>query len=82
MKTHLLLFLTVAVSAVGCIGFDDDDIVPFDNGIELVVNSIDESAFETSIVSATTAVTGGTVSGGSAVILSSYSGNSGWGLGR
>ena len=55
MKTHLILFLTATMTAVGCIDFGDDDITPVDNGEEIVVNPIDESAFETSIVPAGTA---------------------------
>ena len=54
MKKHLILLLTAAVIAVGCIDFDGDDNTPIDNGTEPVVNPVDETTFETQIVPAST----------------------------
>ena len=55
MKTHLLLLLTAAALAVGCIDFDGPEIDPVNNNTEVnLVNPVDDSAFETSIVAATT----------------------------
>ena len=55
MKTHLILLLTAAAMAVGCIDFDGDEVSPVDNGTGTVVNPVDESSFETTIVPAATA---------------------------
>ena len=55
MKTHLILFLTAVVMAVGCIDFDRDEETPIDNEIVPSVTPVDESTFETAIVPASTA---------------------------
>ena len=55
MKTHLILLLTAAAFAVGCIEFDSDESAPVDNTEQTVVNPIDETTFETTIVPAATA---------------------------
>ena len=55
MKTHLILLLTAAALAVGCIEFDSDESAPVDNTEQTVVNPIDETTFETTIVPAATA---------------------------
>ena len=55
MKTHLILLLTATALAVGCIDFDNDEVNPVDKGVEIVVEPIDESIFETTIVPAATA---------------------------
>ena len=55
MKTHLILFLTAAVLAVGCIDFDQEETSPIDTEIIPDVTPVDESTFETTIVPASSA---------------------------
>ena len=53
MKTHLILLLTAAVLVVGCIDFEGDEPSPVNPDDTVIVNPIDESTFETTIVPAT-----------------------------
>ena len=55
MKTHLILLLTAAVLVVGCIDFEGDEPSPVNPDDTVIVNPIDESTFETTIVPATSA---------------------------
>ena len=55
MKTHLIFLLTAMALAVGCIEIDGDETKPVENEFETVVNPVDESTFETTIVPAATA---------------------------
>ena len=55
MKPYITLFLAAVVLAAGCIEIDDSDPTVVDNGTGIVVDPVDESTFETTIVPATTA---------------------------
>ena len=55
MKKHLLLLLTAATMAVGCIDFDGTIVDPIKNDEDLtIVNPVDDSTFDTTIQPAST----------------------------
>lgn len=54
MGKHFILFVTAAALVVGCIDFDRDEVSPVDPDDTVVVNPVDESVFETTIVPAST----------------------------
>jgi len=57
MKKYLFLFIAGAFLSAACIDLDGDEILPVDESTVggIVVTSVDESSFESSVVAAATA---------------------------